>query len=312
MPPFKVTNMDESENKRDSIKGGVPFLTIPGKEGEWVFTRIRILPVREDHPDDTFFHYVATHGNIPGAGHPIYCPAKNDNGYCPACVIADQAYKRGDKDTSGEWYAGWKALMNVVVLNKDGSWPDDAEIKVWGISRELLLDLQAKAKAVRDAGEPERYDFTHPFTGSDVIVSRMGTGRRNTKYGIAIAPVSSEIPSDKYGLFDTLIDLPRVYRQQDGESIQRLIDGPQSGGKVFDDTLPALGEGGVIDAEYTAIPEVADEDAALAAMFAEAALDADEEDDISNPGPQAEVETGTPKNVQDEARARLLAQMNLS
>lgn len=222
---FKVASMDEAYKGEKEMQGGANFFTPAAGKGknDWGVTRLRILPPRDDHPFGHYYFPVAVH-SIESAGRPVWCPAKNANQFCPACALAAETQRTQGKDAANGMWASWRAVVNVVQLNNDGSVPDDAEIQVWAMPKTKVFDvLQAKLRELKAKGEPD--DPTHPLQGRDIWVRRKGSGRQ-TDYEVQIEPTVSELDDKIIDMFDdNAYDLPTVYSAESPEQITGYLTG---------------------------------------------------------------------------------------
>lgn len=337
-PAFKLANPEESMAKK--VKSGTPFFTPPGKEGEYTASRVRILPPRIDHPDGAYFWFVATHGDVPNAQRPVYCPAKNDSGggsWCPMCDVSQQFRKQGQEKQSLKYSSSWRVLVNVLPLNLDGSLPKDAQVKVWGFSNKMLEKLKAKISQMVQIDPSRNIDISHPLLGTDVIINRIGTGTTNTEYELALAPTSTELAPEAIPLLNKMIDLTAVYEPMTGAAIKAIMENKEgSADRPFDDddepnlalptqeVTPAIPAPApvptppspavpVIEGEVREIPTapapgpVSDPQAELQAMFAAART----ADPAEAAAPEAG-DTAVPDGVAMSARDELARQLGLS
>jgi hypothetical protein len=287
---FKIASMDEAYKGEKDMAGGANFFTPAAGKGpkDWGTTRVRILPPRDDHPLGHYYFPVAVH-SIEGAGRPVWCPAKNANQFCPACALAAETQRtQGRLAASGMW-ASWRALVNVVRLNDDGSVPDDVEVQVWAMPKTKIFDvLQAKLRELKAKGQPD--DPTHPLEGRDIWVRRKGAGKESTEYEIAPDRDVSELDDKIIDLLDSsMYDLPFVYSQESAENITGYLTGEPAAGATpriaaakvaspWDDTAPA------IEGEVREIPAV------VSAAAPSTPFDADEDDeDGEDPQPSGAV-----------------------
>lgn len=300
---YKAASVDASEEGMNRVGGKIPFLTIPGgTPPQWKTTRLRIYPPRDDHPDDTYYFWVATHGKLPGANRPILCPQKMYDEFCPACEIGNKLWNEGRKEDARPFFASWRAMVNVVVLNRDGTLPDDASIKVWGIPKGVMEDLQAKLKEL----PKNKRDITNPIGGYDILVRRKGTGLdggKDTTYEINTVPDPSDL-SDlgdaAIDFLDQMIALDTIYERSSGERVAGLLEAPKTVGTprlaapVVDPWDEDDEDNNVVEANYTVVDADAEPAPAPAAKAA----------------PRAPAKSAKPANAnQQEARDRLLAKL---
>lgn len=260
---YKSASVEESEEGMNRVGGKIPFLTIPGgTPPKWKTTRLRILPPRDDHPDNTYYFWVATHGKLPGSNRPVLCPQKMYDEFCPACDIGNKLWNEGRKDDARKFFASWRAMTNVIVLNHDGTLPDDGPaVKVWGIPKGVMEDLQSKLKELPKS----KRDITDPIAGYDILVRRKGTGLdggKDTTYEINVAPDATDLSAlgdEVIDLLDKMIALDTIYERSTGDNITGLLQPPKTVGRLAapaadpwdededEDGVPA------VDASYTVV-----------------------------------------------------------
>lgn len=228
---YKTASVDETEEGMGKVRSGIPFWTVPGApEPNWKTSYVRILPPRDDHPDNTYYFWVATHGNLPGGTRPVLCPSKMFDEPCPACALGNTLWNAGNKNDARKFFASWRAMVNIVVLNKDGSLPEDAEVKVWGMPKGVMESLQAKLK---ERPKSQR-DISNPIGGYTIRVRRQGTGKNNgqdTSYEIEPMENPSDLPDDAVDLLDNMIALDKIYVRATGSQIDGLLEAPKTEGK---------------------------------------------------------------------------------
>ena len=192
MPAWKEASAEESASGLNDIKSNNQFWKVPsGQNGKWAVSRIRIMPPHVDSPSSKYYTWVATHGGLPGSSTPIYCPQKNDNKPCPACERGNLLWNQGDKAEARKFFSSWRGFVNVIVLTPEGEIPDEAEIKVWGMPKTLLEDLESK---IAELPAGTRNIASPTAAGRDIFVRRKGTGTEDTKYEITPAPEQSAFP----------------------------------------------------------------------------------------------------------------------
>lgn len=296
MPGFKKANARESLDGMKDVKSGTPFFSPKGgeKANQWGVSRIRILPPREDHPNDRFYLWAATHGNLPGSDFPVYCPQKNGESPepCAACAISRRYYQAGDKDNGLKFSAGFRGLTNVLLLNQNGDELENDEVLVWAVPRTLLEDISAKILEVNGADKDpsiEPVDITDPIDGYDIILRRKGSKIKDTRYEVAVCPESTPIPEAALDLLDNMHDLTEVYPPVDGDRIKLLLEAPEGGDH------PALPAGDPFDTGDDDGPP----DGAVDGQFKELFPDDEGEEEPD------EEETPPPADSKEKARAGL-------
>lgn len=198
------------------------FWKVPGDAKKWVSTRIRIMPPREDHPNDSFYLWQAVHRGLPGSQRSVLCPAKMTGKPCPACNEARALDMRGKKNAARNFWPTWRALVNIVVLDDD----EDPTVLVWDMPKSVHEDLEAKMKElpIKDR------NISSPKKGRDVIVRRKGLGPTDTDYQIELAPPTpaSEEVMKLLDEDDSLFNLDAVYTLPDYSVIEGYLSAPET------------------------------------------------------------------------------------
>lgn len=300
---FKEADPEASRAGLAETKGsGIPFWTPPaGEAGKAKTTRIRILPPRDDHPDNKYYFWVATHGNLPGARGPVRCPQKNDNLPCPACEIGNDLWQANRREDARKWFSSWRGLVNIIVLNAEGEVPSDPKVQVWGVPKTLLTDeLEEK---IAELPEGKR-NIASLLAGRDVFVRRRGKDVQDTKYEIALAPNATAFLADNPDLLEKLgeemIFLPSVYPATSELDISGLLEAKPRGAlpphvDPFDDDTVE----GVFAEVLPAVPETYE--APAPTKSAPPFGDDDDDEDAAPPAAPA----GTVSKEVSEARRRL-------
>ena len=307
---WKQVDVGASIKGREEVVFGPQFFKPEGaKKGKWKTTWIRILPVREDHPDEKFYLWTRVHFGVGSNSRQVACAAFFDR-RCLVCEHQTQLAEVGRKEEAARMRAQTRAVMNVIEINEDSiaATDDDTEptIKVWSIGTKtfdkLTGVLQGLKKKDRDIFDPEK--------GRDVRVMRTGTGQEDTDYQISVASEASVFNGGEYAILDNLLDLTAVYPLLEMERVAGLLsaaqhpfeeggveDGDVRPSRPVPETAPRQRERAVIDAEYQ---EVKDDDD-------------DEEDDQRPPStrPRTAKAPKTPA-VPQEALERLHAQLRKS
>lgn len=268
MPGYRKANVDASAKGMDRIKGGVPFWKPPAGTGEkFKTTRLRILPPREDHPDDTYYFWVALHGNLPGAGRPILCPKKMNGDPCSACDYGNVLWNAGNKDAARDFFSSWRACVNMVALNADGSCPEDATIIPWAISKETFTSLDSK---LGERPKAQR-DITDVENGYDVLLARKGTDAQHTKYEIRCVDTASPVADEILAMMDETDDhatelwpLDRLYPTTDSEKIRAFLEAPKTPKNLITGGADAFADDedddDFVEGAFTAVEEEEEDD----------------------------------------------------
>lgn len=108
------------------------------------------------------------------------CPAQMKNEPCPACAFSTQLEQQGNTELANKCAAQTKMYMNVIQRGRE-----DEGVKIFqaglGIARDFLEQLEA-------LGNPP---FDHPITGRDILITRRGTGRFDTRYTVSMADMTA-------------------------------------------------------------------------------------------------------------------------
>ena len=238
---YKEADPEESIAGRDEVSSGIPFFTPKaGERGKFLATRVRILPPRDDHPNNKFYQWVAVHGQVGSLGRPILCPYRMHDEACPVCAESQRLRRQGLEDDAIELSAKWRGMVNVIKLEADGSVEDDPQILVWGMPKGVLEDLLGK---MEELPKRER-NITSPTSGRDVIIRRKGAGKK-TRYEIELVKEASELDEDAIEfLNEGLHDLTTIYPKIEFVKIAGLLAG---------------GSGAVVD-PFGDVPEEPEED----------------------------------------------------
>lgn len=220
--PIKATDIDQSQKGAEEIRSGIPFWTPPAGEKEWKETLVRVFPPREDHVDNKYYHWLPTHGNLPGAGRPVLCPKKMNDDPCPACDMGNVLWNEGNKEAARKFFSSWRAFVNMVVLNRDGTLPEDATVKVWGIPKQFFEDhfLPKTSSLPR-----ESRDFTAVKGGRNILIGRKGKSAKDTKYDLVFKE-PSDWPEAMEELVEELTFLPNIYATPTSKEIRGLLAPP--------------------------------------------------------------------------------------
>lgn len=168
---------DYDSAKIDSVSGNVYLDTPVGT------TIVRIVPppVGKDSPFRiTAMHFIDA---VPGLDKMIVfaCPRVEFKQPCIACQESERLNKSPsplDRERAYRISAGLRVYANVI----DRASPDlDTALKIWSFGKMIYGQLKGIRKNPRLGG-----DFTDPTEkGFDIIVSREGTGKNDTKYTVA-------------------------------------------------------------------------------------------------------------------------------
>lgn len=132
---------------------------------------IRVLP--EVGNMEFFFQAVGVH-HLDDKTR-VYCPHIVSDGElpCPICEIVDQQYKFGDKELASQWRVEKKFWMNVISREASGDGP-----KILTAGTTIFQPIIALLS------DPDNEDIFDVKTGIDLVISRTGKGKNDTKYGV--------------------------------------------------------------------------------------------------------------------------------
>jgi hypothetical protein len=116
---------------------------------------------------------------LPGAAHPVSfsCPRLMLKKHCPACQKADQLKATGnpaDLDMAKDLFAKRRVFANVINRAEPEKGP-----RILGFGKTIDEQLVALRRD-EDAGG----DYTDPVNGFDIIISRQGSTKNDTKYDV--------------------------------------------------------------------------------------------------------------------------------
>lgn len=192
----------------------------PAADGKEI---IRILP--PVHTMEFFWQEVGSHKVHEGEGGWVRCPhfTSNEELPCPICELVEQAYQERDADFVKALKVRRAFHMNVIVRAARDSGKEDQGPFIW------TPGVQVFEKLTEVIGDPDFGDITDVYTGSDILVSRKGSGL-STEYHIVPGRYASSLDGVK---------------QDDGspneEKIQELLKNAVDLRKVLD-SLPSYDE----------------------------------------------------------------------
>lgn len=130
---------------------------------------------------------------IPGADSPIAfnCPEKMANQACPACEQMRRLEKTGnpvDFEAAKSYAPQFRVFMNVI----DRRHPERGPL-LWGFGAVIFKRLTHFRENEDVCGE----DFTHPLHGFDIIVTRTGTGKTDTRYQVDLSRKSTPLANSQ-------------------------------------------------------------------------------------------------------------------
>lgn len=157
-------------------------------------SRWRILPHWGDDPESLFSHDFGQHfvKDMTGQIKSVYvCTLRTFNRPCEICeTMAKSSAMTTDENMKAiinEARAQQRYLMNAVRKTDKGYESDVCILSLPNVCFEALVTVAAQYS------EGDGIDIFDPTSGYDVIISREGTGPKNTKYTVMVAPKPSPI-----------------------------------------------------------------------------------------------------------------------
>lgn len=201
-------------------------------------TRIRILPSWRGQNDPNFFHDFGMHfvrESDKGDLAVYICTDATFGKECPVCQAIGQGIKNSNDDEQIKLLkranAGQRYLMNVLVVNDD---PAKSEPAVMDAGIGLFEDICSIIA--------EYDDITLLKGGTDLIVTREGTGQFDTKYSVFPTPKSKDVPESIYAKVHNLDDY--VAQENDSDKMKAVTAVSRAAGFLGADdathTGPAL------------------------------------------------------------------------
>lgn len=204
------------EEKADlEAGGGADFLKL--KQGRNV---VRILPppLGKRSPFRTVYqHFI----QLPSGPAVFVCPRLEARSPCPACAKAESlrgSRNEEDQRLAGELFARRRVFCNAV----DRASPEDGP-KVLAFGK-LVHEQLVSLREDEDAGG----EYTHPITGFDIVISRSGTTKNDTKYTVSAARQASQLHDDAAVMqewIDNQRDLETFARVASLDEIRDLMAG---------------------------------------------------------------------------------------
>jgi hypothetical protein len=210
---------DQIDKEVEDLEAESEFLKI--KEGT---TQLRVLPKRlgtsaRSPLVKVYQHYL----DLPGLTSTVSfnCPRMMARRPCGACKKADELRATGnpaDFDMAGEIRASKRVYANVINRANPGRGPI-----IWAFGKTIHEELMALAH------NDEWGDFSDPTdAGYDIIITRKGTGKRDTRYKVNGARDCTPLSDDAAQVtawLDMLHDLDRFMRVPSDEELARMLPG---------------------------------------------------------------------------------------
>jgi len=144
-------------------------------------TEIRILPPTAVFEGDMCIRQVVHYGfeDKRGSKRCVACLREHDED-CPLCEFVEELNATGeknDKKIAHDCRAGLQLICEVIVR-------PSKRVRIWTMPVSIYRVLASAAASARIG------DFTHSKTGRDVLITRVGTGKFDTKYSAQLLDVS--------------------------------------------------------------------------------------------------------------------------
>lgn len=238
MPGYKVSSREENIAHLHDNRSGPAFLKLEsGAKGRSKKTWIRILPTLESHPNGSYYLWVRTHFSVGANNRSVGCLQPFDK-VCPVCAEVQRLEAEGFKKEASDMYGKYRALMNVMEYDEDGT-PIE-EVKVWSVGRDTMNALTDKI------GDEVPDD---PDNGFDIGVSRRGVKMDEVRYDCELSDDNTVLLGGDYAeLLEGLYDLTQVYPPLESERLLTMLAPVNT--DLWDDApdeLPA------VEAEYREI-----------------------------------------------------------
>lgn len=312
-------------------KSEVSFSSIPfwsptpsDSHTKWRKNYIRILPPRADHqdfsgnPSSRFYLWEAIH-YLRASKRYVLCPDRNFNedGTCPICNEGRRLADAGLKDDARDFWPTWRALVNVLELNSDGSLKveDDASdpvVKVWSMPKSLA---EALLDTLPDFPK-EFQNIASPNVGRNLIVkAKKKDATKNSFVEFSWPdefPEPSKLPQEGIALLKAgaMHALYEIHPKLELPKIVALLAGPEKQADPFDTGDDEEDdEDEVIQGEVRELPAPKAEKAPKAAPAAAPADDDDEEEEAAAPSAPAPKKGAATDPAVEEARKRLQASL---
>lgn len=234
---YKVSNQEENKKHLNDGRSGPPFLKLESApRGKTKTTWIRILPVLDTHPNNTFYLWVKVHFGVGPNSRSVACLTEYDM-QCPVCVESKRLEREGFQAESDDIRGKFRCLMNVMEYAEDGA-PIE-QIKIWAIGRDTMNLLDDKT---------EGWSVDDPETGYDIGIGRRGTDRDTVRYEIGLNSEPTQLLGGAYEEFlEGLYDLTQIYQPLEVERLSALL----IGGGAAD---PWADEPEAIEGHFTEVP----------------------------------------------------------
>ena len=185
---------------------------------------VRFLPTAspEVNGGSPFFMVYQHFINVPGQDTPAIfpCPWRMEKRSCPACNYANMLQRSGnpaDARRARDFFPSQRIFANVIDRSNPEAGP-----RILGFGKTIYEEL-VNLRVDEDAGG----DFTDPDTGFDIIITREGTGRMDTRYTVNASRSQGPIEDESW-IYDQQ-DLERFTKVPSDDEIQAKLEGAFAG-----------------------------------------------------------------------------------
>lgn len=199
---------------------------------------VRILPPPAGR--NSPFVFLATHYiDAPGAEKKVVfnCPRLMAKKPCVACAVAERLRSGGnyaDAKAAENFEPGFAVITALV---------DRARPELGPMLARFSKKQHEKLRFLRE--DPEAgVDYTDPIDGHDIVVTRTGTGKKDTRYEVAVSRKST--PLGDMGWLDMRPSLGRTVYVPTPEEIREMLESGNLGDvvrTVSGKGAPSAGEG---------------------------------------------------------------------
>lgn len=208
---FDTAAAEDHAAQAEKDRGAGKFLKLP--EGKSV---IRFMPPAKG--ERVPFKTVWEHNiDLPGGKVSFACPRNNHKLACPACQQEASLMAQGLDARAKGFKAKKRHYANVIVRGEEDLGP-----RIFGFGYTIEEDLISYRRDMD-------VNFSHPITGTDILVIRKGTTATNTEYKTTLDPKGprplAESDAQLQELADAMHDLNTVVRSKTAPEIIELLQG---------------------------------------------------------------------------------------
>lgn len=230
MPNLSYGTYDEetAEQEKEELSAqGAEFMKL--KVGRNI---VRVLPPPKGEKSPfrvVFQHFI----EMPGGSKSVICARLEAKKPCTVCEHVNRLRKstiKADQDAANDLFARRRVFCNVIDRSDEASGP---KLLAFGKTvHEQLTTLRTDPAAGGN--------YIDPFEGSDVIITRTGTGKNDTKYQVALARKTTTL--EKHGnekimqdWIDNQADLNKFAKLPSTAEVRALLAGEEPPGDAEDE-----------------------------------------------------------------------------